>query len=253
MKALKFTCTLFILVLTTSCSYLYNQPEDLNQNKMDSSFVVGKLTDSLIVTTFDSVLLIYSYNYSRKYYQLDIDNDNEIDFEISSQQAFSSGGIASQRSEITAINDSVFISTEAVIDTTYQCTVQKSSTFIEITTYSNSSTYSCAENGQNIISTIMTNLYPKVYSINDTLNRSIALWSNGKLTLCFHNTSSSSNRQGNITTDYQKYIENGLWNNTDKKYLLFKIIKGGEIHYGWIQLGISDYTNIYLYQYACQK
>jgi formylglycine-generating enzyme required for sulfatase activity len=216
----------------------FNQPDSLDQPAVDNRFV-GKPSTSLIMTRFDSIRII-ALDRTTIYYKIDVDSDKVADFRVSTLYGYSSGGASTMKTDIKVLADSTDISSVALIDTTYICSYYNYPIY-----YTKSSGYVSRSTSLDTISSIATNYYPKVYAANDTLNENAVQWSNQTLVLSYRNDSGNNYRQN--------HIENGIWNNTHMKYLLFRKIKGGELHYGWIKLSITDHTDITLYQYACQK
>ena len=81
--------------------------------------------------------------------------------------------------------------------------------------------------------------FPVVCSVGDTLNE-FCNWQSGAFGLI-----SDDHNQGQI----QNNILLGTWRNIDDKFIGIRFIENSVVHYGWIELGVMDYT-ITLYKYA---
>jgi hypothetical protein len=84
--------------------------------------------------------------------------------------------------------------------------------------------------------------FPVVCSVGDTLNE-FCNWQSGAFGLI-----SDDHNQGQI----QNNILLGTWRNIDDKFIGIRFIENSVVHYGWIELGVMDYT-ITLYKYALNR
>lgn len=84
--------------------------------------------------------------------------------------------------------------------------------------------------------------YPVVCSLGDTLNESCN-WQSGAFGLI-----SDNHDQGQI----QNNILLGNWRNIDNKFIAVRFVENTVVYYGWIELGVMNYT-ITLYKYALNR
>jgi len=204
-----------------------------------------------------TVKLIGSRNSPAKYY-LDIDNDGHSDFEFCSDFTMSLGGVGYQESSIRILNSEIEISVREQSDTIHICNEvffnqQLNITSNRVTTFNNQSTFSCPEANTDSVTNINKGYYPQVHKEGESMD-SLITWRKENLIFSSYNSSVYSYP---ITID-SVYVENysiarGLWNNTSLKYLLFRIRISENYSYGWVQISIHDYKEIWLHNYAIQK
>ena len=235
-----------LIILTISCAKEKNETIDIDYTS-DSTFVIGNLTDGLIVNTFDTTINIIGQPYDKSQYQFDIDDDGNFDFNFLSKHVMSIGGLNYRESSIEILNESIQISVTEMIDTTHRCTSIKifnDSIPVPVTLfYNNYSGAICSEDGVDTIWAIRNLSYPKIYVKGDTVNFS-ELWSNEELTLSYFDRSIGDR------TSYR--ILRGIWNNMNMKYILFRINKTSKSYYGWLKISVSEHNEIRFFEYAYQ-
>lgn len=109
--------------------------------------------------------------------------------------------------------------------------------------YNNYSNATCPEDGNDTIYAIRNLSYPKIYVKGDTVNFSES-WLNEELILSYFDNSIGDR------TSYK--ILRGNWNNSNMKYILFRIKKTSKSYYGWLKLSVDEHNEISFFEYAYQ-
>lgn len=227
---------LSLIVFITSCS-------KKKDNSSGSTFVIGNVTDFMVVNTFDTSINIIAPSQDDSQYQFDINDDGIFDFEFLSEHVLSSGGLNYRESSIQILNETIQISMIEMIDTTHECiSILNDTSIIWSFIYNNYANATCQEDGIDSILSIQSLSYPNINSKGDSIYFTES-WSSGTQILSYYDNSNNG-----ISNSYK--ILRGNWNNSNMKYILFRIRKNSRYYYGWLKLSVNDYKEIRFYEYA---
>jgi hypothetical protein len=232
-----------LLGLILSC-----KKEPIEPINSDGSLIFGNIPPNFNITTFDSSVSIIAAWHSSASYQFDIDSDGVNDFKLNSVYSASPGGIDQREASIDVLNSTFQISVSTLLDSIFQCKYIENDTLKSITYYNGIGGYSCSGSNLNSFSRVDTTVCPKIYSIGDTIGNEGNWVSNSVKFSIFNN-----DNLWVLFPVQNTCIFRGNWNNTNMKYLLFRINNNGQFRYGWLKLSIDEYNHIRFHEYAMQK
>lgn len=241
MNILKNLLFLFLAsTLLFNCTKENCEPYEQNEIQIDTSFSIGNSADNMIITTLDTFLVIKAEWHEYEEFIIDINNDGQNDFKLISNHPSSPAGIDYQESWLKILNSSIEVSSEMIIDTIYKCNLND--TINEYALFNKNSGYFC----EDVITKHKTDsiIYPVVYNSGDTISDN-ELWVQDELVFSYYNR--------NCCFWKPTYINQGIWNDINIKYILFRFKHDGGNSYGWIKLNIEDFKEIKLYEYAYQE
>lgn len=226
------------------------EKEPVNYDLLNPNFIVGDSIASNIKFSQLDVKIGNSLG-GTSLYQLDIDEDGQLDINLKTQNDYSPGGMSTQSSTMTILNTNLSIIGRKLIDTIANCTYQISDTTTQSIQYNRLSGYRC-ENGNDNLIKIMEFVTPHYYKLNDTIENQFILdhdiaFANKRSTMNYLIWNELKFIGYSKTRIYQKFI------GANEEYIVFKLKKSNHDYLGWIKLRIKDYDKIELLGYAIQK
>lgn len=217
-------------------------PPDTTIQTIDSTFIFGKANDLINITTFSTAITIIAPWHSGEIYTFDVDEDGNDDFRFDCVWNISPGGIDERSANIRILNPSFQVAGIVFLDSIFMCDTNFSG--MVFTNYYNTFTYNgCGGGAASSLQSTEEEYYPVIFSQGDTLEET-AYWQSENLCLAL-----CSNTSYNYT--YYDIIR-PFWNNMGKKYILIRKINDEHVRYGWLAISVSDFREIYFFEYALQ-
>ena len=216
---------------------------DTTEPCIDSSFIFGKESDIIQITTFSEVISISGPFHGGEDYLFDVDQDGKDDFRFASFHNISPGGIDAMAAVLHTLDSNFQVAVVEYADSIFLCDTTFSG--ITFSNYYNSFTYTGCDGGpENSFQYVYMKYYPAIFSQGDTLQTE-AYWSAKNLDLAYQNSSSY---------DFTYYdFKLPFWNLLGKKYILIRKNTMQGYLYGWLLISVSNYKDIYFFEYAIQK
>lgn len=245
-NAIWMFCMLLAIIVVFSCkketlapSLNYTNPIDTIP-PLDSNLIIGIEAPGVNVHTYPSPQIVGDFDLD-----LDVDEDGYIDIRFLGYWDNWDPGV--KYTQINSTNDSVEIALMRLPDTLFCCVESFYDTSNNQTywssTYSNTEWYYNCDGNETIQSTYIET--PNPYNLGDTLNKQI-LWTNSDVILA------EKSLTLHITGDYNwiYYTKYSFWLDLNKKYIVYRKRSNGVWNYGWVQLWVTGYDELQIFEYA---